>query len=240
MGAAPSLQSRRGASLVISGLNMRYGSGHTEVHAIRDLSLRVARSEFLCIMGASGSGKSTLLHLIAGLREPTAGSIELDGVEMTALGASESARLRRREIGLVFQFFHLIPDLTVRQNAALPLLMDGVSMRSARPQVDDLLDRLELSDRTEHRLDQLSGGQLQRVAICRALVAAPSLILADEPTGNLDSNLGETILALLGDLCRERSTTTILVTHDARARVYADRTLQIEDGRILSEREDAP
>jgi putative ABC transport system ATP-binding protein len=211
----------------------RYGDGDTSVHALRGVSIEIARGQLTAVMGPSGSGKSTLMHLLAGLDRPTAGEIWIDGTNITRLGDSDLTRLRRRHIGFVFQFFNLLPMLTAEENVLLPLSIAG-----RKPDLDhyvELLDRVGLRDRRNHRPSQLSGGQQQRVAIARALVARPTVVFADEPTGNLDSRTSGEILALLGEAVDAYGQTTVMVTHDASAAAIADRILFLADGRVVRE-----
>ncbi|MBC7225782.1 MAG: ABC transporter ATP-binding protein [Thermoflexales bacterium] len=212
-----------------------YGTGETAVVALDHINMAVEKGEFLAVMGPSGCGKSTLLHLVGGLDRPTEGRVLLDGRDLTALEDDNLAALRRRRIGFVFQFYNLIPVLTALENAALPLLLDGVRPAEAHRHAAEWLQRLGMGDRLHHRPDQLSGGQQQRVAIARALVAEPDLILADEPTGNLDSRAGDEIAALLRRISSEWGRTILLVTHDPRIAAHADRILFMKDGRIIDE-----
>ncbi len=212
-----------------------YGTGETAVVALDHVNMAVENGEFLAVMGPSGCGKSTLLHLVGGLDRPTKGRVLLDGRDLTALRDDDLAALRRRRIGFVFQFYNLIPVLTALENAALPLLLDGVKPAEAHRRAAEWLGRLGMSDRLHYRPDQLSGGQQQRVAIARALVSEPDLILADEPTGNLDSRAGDEIAALLRRISSEWRRTILLVTHDPRVAAHADRILFMKDGRIIDE-----
>ena len=227
-----SLMSRSGPTIRTRSLEMIYGEGPRLVRALSDLNLVVPSGQFICVMGPSGSGKSTLLHLMAGLQLPTSGEIRVGETDIHTLSLDAAARWRRRNVGIVHQFFNLIPSLSVVQNIALPLLLDGWRLRQVVPRVDALLERLNLSDRKEHPIDGLSGGEMQRIAIARALIAEPGLILADEPTGNLDSRMGAEILSLLHEISRERKVTAILMTHDRQATSYADRVLVLQDGGI--------
>ncbi len=212
-----------------------YGSGETAVVALDHVNLTVEEGQFVAVMGPSGCGKSTLLHLIGGLDRPTEGRVVLNGYDLGRLSDDALTALRRRKIGFVFQFFNLIPVLTALENAALPLLLDGVKAEAARRRAAEWLDRMGLGDRLHHRPDQLSAGQQQRVAIARALVTEPALILADEPTGNLDSRAGDEIAALLRRIVSEWGRTVLLVTHDPRIAAYADRIIFLKDGRIVDE-----
>ena len=216
----------------IHGLTKVYDQGRVAVRALDGIELEVEAGEFVALMGKSGSGKSTLLHLIGGLDTPTAGEIEVCGAALARMSDDELTRFRRREVGFVFQFFHLLPHLTAEQNVALPLVLDGQGERDARRRAAALLERVGLSHRASHRPDELSGGEMQRVAIARALVAEPALLLADEPTGNLDEKTGDDVLALLREVAETRSLTTLLVTHDSRVASRARRVVEIQDGRI--------
>jgi putative ABC transport system ATP-binding protein len=226
---------KRGVAVRTDNLRHVYAQGATRIEAVNHINLEVPPGQFLSVMGPSGSGKSTLLHLLGGLRTPTAGKVWIGETEIQALSQDEIARFRRRNVGLVFQFFNLLPSLTVRQNVALPLLMDGVSQRHARDRVDFLLEELQISDRVNHSLSDLSGGQAQRVAIARALIATPRVILADEPTGNLDGRTGAAVLSLIREITDEHGVTTILMTHDPESRAYADRVVLMRDGQLVSE-----
>jgi putative ABC transport system ATP-binding protein len=193
--------------------------------------LGIPKGQFAAVMGPSGSGKSTLMHIMAGLDQPTAGQISIDGVELTELNDKKLTLLRREHIGFIFQFFNLLPMLTAEENIRLPLQIAGRKVDEAW--VDQVIDRVGLSDRKKHRPSELSGGQQQRVAIARALVSQPTVIFADEPTGNLDTSTGNEILALLREAVDETNQTTVMVTHDATAAATADRVLFLEDGRIV-------
>ena len=212
-----------------------YGHGETAVTALHKVNLRVEPGEFVAVMGPSGCGKSTLLHLVGGLDRPTAGRITLQGQDVASLSDDALTRLRRREIGFVFQFYNLIPVLKAAENVALPLVLDGVSTRKAQSQALQWLERVGLADRSDHRPDQLSGGQQQRVAIARALASDPALILADEPTGNLDSRAGDEIAVLLRRIVDEWKRTVLMVTHDPRIAAYADRIVFLKDGTVVDE-----
>ncbi len=212
-----------------------YGSGETAVTAIKGVSLEVKSGEFVAIMGPSGCGKSTLLHLLGGLDRPSAGSIMIDGQDLASLSDVALTELRRRRIGFIFQFFNLIPVLTAVENAALPVTLDGVRIAQARLKATEWLTRFGLGDRLSHRPDQLSGGEQQRVAIARALVSEPALILADEPTGNLDTRVSDEIVMLLRQVADEWSRAVVMVTHDPRIAAHADRILFLKDGVVADE-----
>jgi len=209
-----------------------YSQGDAKVHALDEVSLEVPAGKFLAVMGSSGSGKSTLLNLIGGLDAPTSGEISIAGGRLSSMTDDEITLFRRRKIGIVFQFFHLLPTLNVEENVAMPLLLDGKRMREVAAKVEELLERVGLSHRRKHRPDELSGGEMQRVAIARALLRDPVVLLADEPTGNLDSRTGEEILGLINTLVRDRGHTTIMVTHNLKAAAYGDEIVVLEDGRI--------
>ena len=213
----------------------RYPLGEGEVEALSGVSLSVERGEFVAIMGASGSGKSTMLHLLGGLDLPTAGEVVIDGVRISTLDDDRRTITRRDKTGFVFQFFNLIPLLNVAENVALPFLIAGDSAARHRSRIDELLAMVGLTDKADHRPDQLSAGEQQRVALARALATSPAILLADEPTGNLDYTTGTEILDLLWDSAERLEQTIVLVTHDARAAAYADRVLVVRDGRILDE-----
>ncbi len=213
----------------------RYPLGEGSVEALRGASLAVAKGEFVAIMGSSGSGKSTMLHLLGGLDRPTSGQVMIDGVNISQLDDEQATLTRRAKTGFVFQFFNLIPTLNVTENVALPFLIAGDSVNQHRVRVDELLELVGLSDKAAHRPDQLSAGEQQRVALARALATEPAILLADEPTGNLDYTTGAEILDLLWDSCDRLGQTIVLVTHDARAAAYADRVLIVRDGVIRDE-----
>jgi putative ABC transport system ATP-binding protein len=214
-------------------LTKQYLMGKVVVDALAGVDFSIGRGEFTAIMGPSGSGKSTLLHLLGGLDTPTSGEIFLNGEALSGLNDEEITRLRRRKVGFIFQFYNLLPTLTAAENVALPLLIDGQPLAAKREQIDQLLALVGLAERSDHRPDQLSGGQQQRVAIARAFVNQPEIVLADEPTGNLDSRSGAAILDLLRQTCREFSATIVMVTHDARAASYTNRIVFLKDGRIV-------
>ena len=211
----------------------RYPLRSGSVEALRGVSLAVAKGEFVAIMGTSGSGKSTMLHLLGGLDRPTSGEVVIDGVNISRLNDERATLTRREKTGFVFQFFNLIPLLHVAENVALPFLIAGDSLGDHRERIDELLELVGLPDKAGHRPDQLSAGEQQRVALARALAPSPAILLADEPTGNLDYTTGTEILDLLWDSCERLGQTIVLVTHDARAAAYADRVLVVRDGEIL-------
>jgi len=210
-----------------------YHQGKTPVNALNGVTLAIPAQQFIAVMGASGSGKSTLLHLVAGLARPTSGEITLFDHGIGAMNDDQLTLFRRTRIGLIFQSFNLLSTMSALENAALPLLINGVRMSDARQRAANWLAAVGLSDRAAHRPDELSGGQQQRVAIARALINEAPLVLADEPTGNLDSQSGEDILALLRALVDEHRRTVIMVTHDPRAASYADRVILLVDGKAV-------
>lgn len=220
--------------IVIQHLFMCLNAGGHPVTILNNLSLEVPDKQMVAIVGPSGSGKSTLLGLMAGLDKPTSGSILLDGIEITALAESEMARYRRQKIGYIFQSFHLIPTLTARENVAVPLELAGDSNQTDR--AEELLAAVGLRERQDHYPVQLSGGEQQRVAVARAFACRPPLLLADEPTGNLDSTTGRQVIDLLLGLNRDQGSTLILVTHDQTLAAHAERIVTLRDGRIESDR----
>lgn len=215
----------------VEHLSKTYGKGDTQVHALNDVSFTVPQGQFLAIVGPSGSGKSTLLHILGGVDTPTSGSVNIGGTDIGKLDETALAIFRRRQIGLIYQFYNLIPILTVEENLTLPLLLDG--RKPDRKQIENLVSVLGLQNRLYHLPNQLSGGQQQRVSIGRALVNNPALVLADEPTGNLDSENSREIMALLRRFNREYKQTVIVITHDENIALSADRVLAIEDGKIV-------
>lgn len=221
--------------LTAERLSKEYNLGATTVHALQDVDLVVEPGEFVAVMGPSGSGKSTLLYLLGGLDKPTAGQVILDGQPLAGLNDKQLTLLRRRQVGFVFQFFNLLPTISAEENLALPLLIDGRSLTKYQARIDELLQLVGLNQRRQHRPDQLSGGEQQRVAIARAMISEPSILLADEPTGNLDSRSGDEILQLLRRACDQRGQTIVMVTHDSKAASYADRVLFLKDGRMAGE-----
>ena len=213
----------------------RYPLRAGSVDALRGVSLTVESGEFVAIMGASGSGKSTMLHLLGGLDRPTSGEVVIDGVNISGLDDEKVTLTRRAKTGFVFQFFNLLPLLNVAENVALPFLIAGETLGDRRERVDELLELVGLADKAGQRPDQLSAGEQQRVALARALAPSPAILLADEPTGNLDFTTGTEILDLLWDSCDRLGQTIVLVTHDARAAAYADRVFVVRDGSLLDE-----
>ncbi len=223
-----------GASVVSAhDVARRYGEGDTCVHALRGVTLDVNRGKLTAVMGPSGSGKSTLMHILAGLDKPSSGTVSIDGTEITTLGDTDLTKLRREHIGFVFQFFNLLPMLSAEENVQLPLRIAGEKVD--KQWFDELLEKMGLTERRTHRPSELSGGQQQRVAIARALVSRPTVVFADEPTGNLDSATSGEILELMRSSVDELGQTTVMVTHDARAAAIADRILFLADGSIVKD-----
>lgn len=221
--------------LTAVGLRKQYAMGNAQVSALKGVSLELSPGEFVAVMGPSGSGKTTLLQLMAGLELPTEGEITLSGRRLDQLPDDERTILRRDHVGVVYQFFNLLPTLTARENVALPLMLAGAKQRSYRARVAEVLELVGLRERAEHLPGQLSGGEQQRVAIARALVARPAVVLADEPTGNLDRSAGEIVLSSLRRACDDLRQAIFLVTHDPQAASYADRVLFLRDGRVVDE-----
>ena len=221
------------APLRVDNVTKNYRQGDRIVEALRGVSLEVERGRFLAIMGASGSGKSTLLHLMAGLTLPDTGQILIDGQNIEQMNDRELTLFRRRHIGLVFQSFNLIPTLTARENVALPLLLDGKTHSQMNGKVDELMTLLGIATRREHRPDVMSGGEQQRVAIGRALINNPAVILADEPTGNLDSINSKSVCELLRDLAEKQDKTIVMVTHEPSVAAYAQEVAVMKDGRLI-------
>jgi putative ABC transport system ATP-binding protein len=231
----PAEQQYSDAATVVTArdLTRRYGSGDTAVDALRGVSVDVATGQLTAVMGPSGSGKSTLMHILAGLDRPTSGEVYVAGTEIGGLNDAQLTKLRREHIGFVFQFFNLLPMLTAKDNILLPLSIAGE--KPDREWIDELVAKVGLADRLSHRPSEMSGGQQQRVAIARALVSRPTVMFADEPTGNLDSKTSSEILALLRDSVSQYGQTTVMVTHDANAAAIADRILFLADGVIVRE-----
>jgi putative ABC transport system ATP-binding protein len=220
------------AMLELRSVSKTYGLGPSEVRALRDVDLSVVAGEMVAVMGPSGSGKSTLLTIAGSLEEASSGEVLVDGQEVSSMTADERARLRRRQIGYVFQDFNLLPGLTALENVSLPLELDGVDLDRARPEALRALDDLEMRQRAEHFPDELSGGEQQRVAIARAVVGSRRLLLADEPSGALDSVNGEAVIRLLRTVCRS-GLAVVVVTHDSQLAAWADRIVFLRDGRIV-------
>jgi putative ABC transport system ATP-binding protein len=225
--------SRDGAVVTAQGITRRYGEGDTAVDALRGVDLEIERGKLTAVMGPSGSGKSTLMHILAGLDRPTSGYVTIAGTRLGQLSDKQVTKIRRDHIGFVFQFFNLLPMLTAQENIVLPLSLAGDKPDKAF--FDDLVQRVGLADRLTHRPSELSGGQQQRVAIARALVSRPTVVFADEPTGNLDSKTGGEILELLHESVENYGQTMVMVTHEARAAAAADRILFLADGRIVKD-----
>ncbi len=227
------VHSTTGAVVSAREVTRRYGQGDTAVDALRGVTLDIPNGQMTAVMGPSGSGKSTLMHILAGLDRPTEGTVSIDGTDITNLADKELTLLRRHHIGFIFQFFNLLPMLTAEENITLPLDLAGT--KPDKGWVDEIVGKVALGDRRSHRPAELSGGQQQRVAIARALVSKPTVLFADEPTGNLDSRTGEEILALLRDSVDAYGQTMLMVTHDARASAMADRVVFLADGLIVKD-----
>lgn len=220
------------AAVNITDLCKTYKLGDLDVEVLKNINLMIDTGEFVSIMGPSGSGKSTLLYLIGGLDKPTSGSIRIMGKELSVMKDKDESIMRRRDIGFVFQFYNLIPNLNVEENIVLPVLLDGKSVKSCKKNLEELLEIVGLSDRRRHTPRELSGGQQQRVAIARALINEPEIILADEPIGNLDSKSGTEIMQLLKTINKEKGKTIIQVTHSTEAAQYGNRIINVKDGRV--------
>lgn len=219
--------------LNVKNLCKTYGKGDTAVKALDNVSFSVPKGQFVAIVGPSGSGKSTLLHILGGVDTPTSGNVFVEGTDISKLNETTLAVFRRRQIGLIYQFYNLIPILTVEENITLPILLDGQKVNQKK--LDLLVDVLGLKERLKHLPNQLSGGQQQRVSIGRALMNNPALVLADEPTGNLDSQNSKEIIELLRTVNKENNQTVIIITHDERIAMSADRVISIEDGKIVKD-----
>jgi putative ABC transport system ATP-binding protein len=224
---------RKMSILESRSLKKRYHLGEHTLYALDGVDFAVESGEFVAIMGPSGSGKSTLLHLLGGLDRPTDGEVMLAGQPLSILNDNQATLVRRRNVGFVFQSYNLLPTLNARENVALPLIIDGQNPRKHEARVHALLEMVGLAERSHHKPDQLSGGEQQRVAIARALVTQPAIVLADEPTGNLDSKSGKAIMELLRRSCDELKQTVIVVTHDPKAAAYADRVVFLRDGKVI-------
>jgi putative ABC transport system ATP-binding protein len=218
----------------VCNLVKEYRLGTVEVVALDGVCLEVEAGSFISVMGPSGSGKSTLLHLIGGLDTPTGGLVEIGGKDLSTLDDEELTLFRRRNLGFVFQFFNLLPTMSAWENVALPRLLDGVKLGEVKPRALELLEMVGLGNRADHKPSQLSGGEMQRVAVARALVADPILVLADEPTGNLDSRSGAAVLELLRETVTNDGRTVVVVTHDSKAASVADRIVKLQDGKVSS------
>jgi ABC-type lipoprotein export system ATPase subunit len=221
--------------ILLKDVHKTYHAGKVAVPALAGVSLTVQGGEFVAVVGPSGCGKSTLLNLVAGLDRPTRGTILVDGVDLTRAAEGALSRLRRERIGIVFQFYNLLPHLTARENVALPLLLNGTPIPEIANRVGEELTAVELLPRADHFPHELSGGEMQRVAIARALAPRPAILLADEPTGNLDSERGGAVLALLRRLNRARAFTVLLATHSAEAAAVADRVIRLRDGHLVAD-----
>lgn len=226
---------KRTKKIAVEGRHIikNYDMGEVVTPVLKDISLEVGQGEFVSIMGPSGSGKSTLLYILGGLDEPTDGSVIMNGQDISKWDDKRKSLMRRRDIGFVFQFYNLIPNLNVEENILLPVLLDGKSRRSCADRLDNLLEIVGLSDRRKHTPRELSGGQQQRVAIARALINEPEVLFADEPTGNLDSKTGQEIMTLLQRINRESGVTILMVTHSPGSAEYSTRTVVVRDGRIV-------
>ncbi|MFC8380302.1 MULTISPECIES: ABC transporter ATP-binding protein [unclassified Nocardia] len=227
----PDIESPQQPMLELTRVVKQYRVGDQEVRALDEVSMRIEAGQFTSIIGPSGSGKSTLLHLLGALDRPDEGSIRFRGTEIGDLDEDQQAAFRLEQVGFIFQFFNLLPTLSAWENVAVPKLLDGTGLRKAKPRALELLDLVGLGDRAQHRPAELSGGQMQRVAVARALIMDPPLILADEPTGNLDSKTGAAILALLGDITAQGNS-VVMVTHDMSSVDYCDRVITLRDGQI--------
>jgi putative ABC transport system ATP-binding protein len=227
------MENSNGQVVEANDVSRRFGEGEAAVDALLDVTTAFERGRFTAIMGPSGSGKSTLMHILAGLDKPTAGSVVLDGQEITSLDDGELTKLRRDKLGFVFQFFNLLPVLTAEENLVLPLSIAG--RKPDQAWLDQLVDKVGLGDRRTHRPSELSGGQQQRVAVARALVSKPAVVFADEPTGNLDSKASDDVLRLLRHAVDDFGQTVIMVTHDPAAAAHADRLITLRDGRIVQD-----
>jgi len=222
--AAPPIEARR--------LCKTYRTGELDVEVLRDVELMVDAGDFVSVMGPSGSGKSTLLYLLGGLDEPSSGTVRIKGRDIGNLDDGEASRMRRHDLGFIFQFYNLVPNLNVEENVLLPVLLDGGDLAEQRERLDEILETVGLDDRRRHTPRELSGGQQQRVAIARALINEPDIILADEPTGNLDSRSGDEVMELLSRINRDRGRTVVMVTHSRAAANHARRIVTVKDGRI--------
>lgn len=217
----------------VQQLSKTYGKEDTAVHALKDATFEIEKGEFVCIIGASGSGKSTLLHLLAGIDQPTSGRIILNGKEITQLDSEQLADIRRNEVGIIYQFFNLVPVLTAKENIELPLMLAGEKVD--QDYFETIVKMLKIENRLDFYPSKMSGGEQQRVAIARALIHQPSIILADEPTGNLNSHLAKEIMEFLVLACKQFNQTILMITHDLNLTKYADRIIEIQDGQLMKE-----
>jgi putative ABC transport system ATP-binding protein len=224
-------------STAIETINLQkdYGVGQLSVHALHNINIKFKNGEFIAVLGSSGSGKTTLLNVLGTLDKPTSGKVLIENKDLSSLKEKELVEIRRRKIGFIFQFYNLMPVLTAFENIELPMIISGVPKKEAHKRAKDLLESVGLTDRANHRPDQLSGGQQQRVAIARALANKPTIILADEPTGDLDSTPGAQVMAVLIKLSKEQGTTVLASTHDSSILKLADRALRMKDGQIISD-----
>jgi len=222
--------------LETKNLHKTFANGLMETKVLKDINLEIKKGEFTVIMGPSGSGKSTLLYLLGGLEPPTEGSISFDGVDINQMKESKLSQFRRREMGFIFQFYNLVPVLDVEENILMPILLDNRKVDDYKDRAKTLIEAIGLGERLKHKPTELSGGQQQRVSIARALINDPKVVLADEPTGNLDSTNSKEILLLMRKFCTEFDRTIVMVTHDPEAAEYADRILVMKDGRIVEDR----
>lgn len=221
--------------ILTENLNKTYKLGTENVEVLKNINLTIKQGEFVSIMGPSGSGKSTLLYLLGGLDNPTSGSVKIAGKELSVMKDKEKSIMRRRDVGFVFQFYNLIPNLDVEDNIMLPILLDGKKIKDYRKKLDDILEVVGLTDRRKHTPRELSGGQQQRVAIARALINEPEVILADEPIGNLDSKTGQEVMELLKRINLENGKTIVQVTHSSDAASYGQRIIYVKDGKVVEE-----
>ncbi len=221
-----------GKIIEVKDLCKTYKMGDIDIEVLKNITVEINKGNFVSIMGPSGSGKSTLLYLLGGLDKPTSGSIKINGVELSTMNDKEQSIMRRRKVGFVFQFYNLIPNLTVEENTMLPLLLDGKDIKDYKDALNNILDIVGLTDRRHHTPRELSGGQQQRVAIARALINNPDIILADEPIGNLDSKTGTAIMELLQRINKENGKTIIQVTHSKEAAEYGNRIINVRDGEV--------
>lgn len=222
--------------LTVTGVNHSYGTGKIKVPVLYDINLHINKGEFVALCGSSGSGKSTLLNLLAGLTKPEEGSVTVSGAEISSYSENELCMFRRKNMGFIFQSYNLLPNLTALENVELPLIFAGESKKKRRAKATEILHRVGLEGRIDHRPNELSGGQQQRVSIARALVNQPGIILADEPTGNLDSKTEQEILLLMREMNKENGTTFIIVTHEQEVAEQSDRVIYLQDGRVVQKR----